>query len=200
MKHDEQVSQLLNDLELHIRVCTNVQRLNSRFAFWHDVGVTGLSALSTVLVGVAEMSPFGAHGLRVVVLFLTGSITVFSACDHFFKFKANAETHRGVAARLVRLKRTLSRSKDGLAPERLAQMEDELDSAIAPIELAGDDPAATVWGSKTTRNYAIAGLLFLLSTIIGVSLFLVRSRDQPEALPQQQGGSVKNADSNHPAE
>lgn len=63
-----------------------------RYAFWHDVGVTALSALATALLSVNEIMQ--SDSIRLSVPFLTGSVTVFVACDHFFKFRSKADAYK----------------------------------------------------------------------------------------------------------
>ncbi|MEI6269561.1 MAG: hypothetical protein WCP01_11835 [Methylococcaceae bacterium] len=63
-----------------------------RFAFWHDVGVTAISALATTLLSVNETA--GSIYITWLVPFMTGSVTVFVACDHFFKFRSKADQYK----------------------------------------------------------------------------------------------------------
>jgi hypothetical protein len=65
------------------------------FAFWHDVGLTGLGATATVLAGSQAFFDAGSSWqnlVRFLVLVLTGLVTVFAACNQFFQFKSRANT------------------------------------------------------------------------------------------------------------
>lgn len=64
-----------------------------RFAFWHDVGVTALSALATALLTVNKTTG-SFSGVVLIVPFLTGFVTVFVACDHFFKFRSKSDQYK----------------------------------------------------------------------------------------------------------
>jgi hypothetical protein len=66
---------------------------NRSFAFWHDVGLTGLGALATVLAGTQGLVPdgLGLIILKILVILLTALVTVFAACNQFFKFKSRAD-------------------------------------------------------------------------------------------------------------
>ncbi|TAN67493.1 MAG: hypothetical protein EPN17_10995 [Methylobacter sp.] len=73
-----------------------------RFAFWHDVGVTGLSAFATALLTIHKEAKL-FDSVVWVVPFLTGLVTVFVACDHFFKFRPNAIIYKKALVGLQRL-------------------------------------------------------------------------------------------------
>jgi hypothetical protein len=82
------------------------------FAFWHDVGVTGLGALATLALAVGELTANYSRSIRVFVLFITASITVFASCDHFFKFKAKVEEFGTAAKRVRALQSRVAEARD----------------------------------------------------------------------------------------
>ena len=71
-----------------------------RFAFWHDVGVTAISALAAALLSVNETA--GSICITWLVPFMTGSVTVFVACDHFFKFRSKADQYKKSLTLIIR--------------------------------------------------------------------------------------------------
>lgn len=80
-------------------VTTNIDLLKKqyieyhRFAFWHDVMVTALSAFATALLTVNKEYGFFKDFVWLVP-FLTGSVTVFVACDHFFNFRSKSDQYK----------------------------------------------------------------------------------------------------------
>lgn len=75
--------------EIYIETHIDLLKTKYRFAFWHDVGVTGLSAFATALLTIHDKAKL-FDSVVWVTPFLTGLVTVFVACDHFFKFRPNA--------------------------------------------------------------------------------------------------------------
>jgi len=161
------ITMLKQAVERALGECKEAADSNARFAFWHDVGVTGLSALSTVLIGIGEMATrHSATGLRVAVLFLTGSVTVFSACAQFLKFKDAAAGQRAAVRSLLLLQRRIERAAAAPSDEVLVRLSDEFDTilqAVEPIEAV----EGKVWPTPEGRSRALAVL-----TIVLVGLFV----------------------------
>ena len=157
------------------RAFAGIEGKNHRLAFWHDVGVTGLGALATILLGVAEIARVSDAGrlFRVVVLFLTGSVTVFAACDQFFKFKTTAQIYRTAGGRLRSLQRALDRLSEQPEPNPndLAQAEGELEAILNSVDPA--EPERSIWGSGIARRSLIAFIILVVFGSITVSLLVV---------------------------
>lgn len=103
----------MDDLEVENYFSANIELLSRKyteyhiFAFWHDVMVTALSAFATALLTIkkesagyefiASIIPF----ITLILPFLTGLVTVFVACDHFFKFRSNADKYEEALHSLI---------------------------------------------------------------------------------------------------
>jgi hypothetical protein len=168
------IDQLAKEIESHVDLYAAAGNANHRFAFWHDVGVTGLGALATTLLGVAEIADDSSISklLRVFVLFVTGSVTVFAACEQFFKFKAKAQAYHSAAAQLMSLQRRLGRESRGTAvsTERVDRLFEDLDAVVGSVEPIWRN--ATVWKSPTLRTY---GVIAVLVFVVALLAFVFRA-------------------------
>jgi|GEM_PF-5691092 len=155
------------DVSSHRDKYKALEASNKRFAFWHDVGVIALSALATALLGVAEMegSPNCRNVIRTATLFITAMVTVFSACNQFFKFKEHGEAYGLARARLSRLLRRLQADSErtSLSAEEATELEDVLTST----ELV----EWSIWTRATIIAAATAGLVLL--GVVGGCLWCV---------------------------
>ena len=77
---------------------------NKRYAFWHNVGVTALGAVASALIGLAELDSKRAYYYKGVILILTMSVTIFVACDQFFRFRSKSDAHLTSASTLSDLR------------------------------------------------------------------------------------------------
>ncbi|MBI2741283.1 MAG: hypothetical protein HYX38_32705 [Rhodospirillales bacterium] len=81
-----EISRLADKAEAQIRP---VYIKNKKLAFLHDVGLTALGAFGTVFVGLQSMvSDDWQPWVKAVVLLTTAMVTIFAACNQFFKFKS----------------------------------------------------------------------------------------------------------------
>jgi len=174
-EHSARFERLVQVTRSHIQVFGEVEATNQRFAFWHNVGVTGIGALATILLGVGEtaMDPEVSRLVRVFVLFLTGSVTVFAACDQFFKFKTTAQTYQGAVVRLLSLERALERQIEQieLRPDELVRAESEFDAVLSSVEPVR--PNTSVFGVGLTRWLVLAAIVLVVIGSIATSLYLV---------------------------
>jgi hypothetical protein len=132
---------------------------NKRFAFWHDVGLTGLGALATVLAGTQTLVDPGSGTqvvLRVLVLCLTATVTVFAACNQFFKFKSRTDACLLALRNVydVRDELALIRADQGglkpLTEERALALRRAIQKAIKDADLPLEDGSIWWWRRSTT--------------------------------------------------
>lgn len=135
-----EISRRADDAEAQVRP---VYMKNKRMAFVHDVGLTALGASGTVLAGMQSLTAVEGEqvSLKFWVLIVTAAVTVFAACNQFFKFKSRAD-----ACHLAL--RNISDVRDGLAliaadkdmaqsltPERATGMRDTILKAVRDADL-----------------------------------------------------------------
>jgi hypothetical protein len=164
-------AQLLEELAEERGKYEHHEAVNESFAFWHEVGVTGLGTLGTVCLGIAELVDDG-HSLylRVGAMFTTATIAVFGACNQFFAFKPAAKEYGTAVGRLNALERELNRTGENDA-ERLIQLSTDIDDIVSssrrkPI-------SRIVWGGRAQIGIPItvAMVIFLL---VGAELLVGR--------------------------
>lgn len=112
-----------------------------RFAFWHDVGVTALSAFATALLTIHKEAKL-FDSVVWVAPFLTGLVTVFVACDHFFKFRPNAMSYKKALVSLQKLQTELDECEcnNGLSfnKRNKEQIYLEAKSIVSSLDIALD--------------------------------------------------------------
>jgi hypothetical protein len=166
---------LAKELDADRRHYEEARNTYLRYAFWHDVGVTALGAFATLALAVAEQSgkEYG-RSIRVFVLFVTASITVFAACDHFFKFKAKVEEFGTAAKRVRALQSKVAEARDnseeGHTPEQLGRLWEEYRTVQMSADLVSPD--ATVWRSPGRKRFwLILGSMVLAGLIAFAEFF-----------------------------
>ena len=138
---------------------------NKRFAFWHDVGLTGLGALATVLAGTQSLVSQGSGAqvvLRVLVLCLTAMVTVFAACNQFFKFKSRTDACLLALRNVydVRDELALIRAdKTGLKPlteERALELRRTIQKGLKDADLPLED--GSIWWLRRSGGPGVAAI------------------------------------------
>jgi len=158
---DSKLDALSKQLHEHIVVYRGRQSWHHNFGFWHDVGVTGLGAIATALLGLTEISRVVVYqnAIRGSVLFITAAITIFVACDHFFRFKAREEAYRAALGQLLSIERRI-----GLAvnptPDEVAVLAAAFEAAASKVD---PEPVGSIWFSGRRRWFL--GLLIVLGAI-----------------------------------
>jgi hypothetical protein len=131
---------------------------NKRFSFWHDVGLTGLGALATVLAGCEALPAFEGSvvqtTLKVLVLCLTALVTVFAACNQFFKFKSRADACLVALRNVYEVRDELSllaadqQTLATLTDERIVALRRAIQKGLKDADLPCED--GTVWPRRTS--------------------------------------------------
>jgi hypothetical protein len=95
-----------------------------RFAVWHDIGVTALSASATAILTINKTSG-SMYILTLFVPVLTGLVTVFVACDHFFKFRTKADQYKEALRLMLNLQAELAECEcnNGVSSENRSKEE-----------------------------------------------------------------------------
>jgi hypothetical protein len=163
---ESKVGALSRHLREHIVIYRTRQSWHHNFAFWHDVGVTGLGALATALLGLTEISRqvLYQNVIRGSVLFITAAITIFVACDHFFRFKAREEAYRSALAQLLSIERRMGLAVNP-SPEEVTGLGAEFEAAVSKVD---PEPVGSIWFSGRRKWFlasiivAVGGLLFVL--------------------------------------
>ena len=108
--------------------------------------------MATALLGLTEISGdlHYQSAIRATALFITASITVFVACEHFFRFKTQEQSYRTALGQLLSLKRRLAFKPN-------AQEIDTLAAALEDAVSKGDpEPEGSIWPSRKVRRLAFA--------------------------------------------
>jgi hypothetical protein len=171
-------SQLKSDVDGHLKTYSDAAVSAHRMAFWHDVGVTGISAIATVSLGVAGLTANAvwANQIRAFALFFTAAATVFSACNHFFRFKAMEQIYRGAAVRSLALSRKLDRVCGDPSCDATLKFYDEIDAIVSSIDPVW--PGETVW--KSRRGLGVWGVVIGIVLIgLGVITYHVAGNPNP---------------------
>ena len=180
------VTTLTNEVDERIKFFRSRQAWHNTFAFWHDVGVTGLGATATALLGLTEISGDLRYQstIRASVLFITASITVFVACEHFFRFKTWEQMYRIALGQLLSWKR-------GLAFNRSAQEVDNLAEAFEDaMKKVDPEPESSIWPSGKIRRLAIASFVIVALGFVVLINYAARTARPPAApLPAQSQSS-----------
>jgi len=179
MNNFETLEPLLNRVNRCFDEFKELHATNHRFAFWHDVGVTGLGALATALIGISELSDSGLIQalLRGTVLFITASITVFAACGQFFRFKEREYEYRTALERLREIRMSLSANAE-IDSTALSELEKAFEVAAT---LPGYETNVPIFnGSKLLKRRVFrVSVLIIVISILFVLLTCKPTSEQP---------------------
>lgn len=175
---ESKASALSKHLGEHIGAFRARHSWHHNFAFWHDVGVTGLGALATALLGLTEISRdlLYQNMIRGSVLFITATITIFVACDHFFRFKAREEAYRSALAQLLSIERRMGLGVS-LSPEEVAGLGVEFEAVVGKVD---PEPVGSIWFSGR-RKWVLASIMLGAVFLVLVMIYFAAIRGSAQS-------------------
>jgi len=178
---DPRLELLSKQLRDQIATYRSRQSWHNTFAFWHDVGVTGLGATATALLGLTEISGdlHYQSAIRACVLFITAAITVFVACDHFFRFKTQEQTYRLALGQLLSIERKVAMARTPNQDE-VTKFASDFEAAVSKVD---PEPEGSIWSSQKRRR--LVAVLFAV-VALGLALLIyhaARTAREPSPVP-----------------
>ncbi|MFL5381428.1 MAG: DUF4231 domain-containing protein [Longimicrobiaceae bacterium] len=108
MSTSERVSWLRKTIVERSSALNDQAEANRQRAFQMRMLVTGLSALTTVLIGIKGLTSAWSIGVQNIALATSALVSMFSAWDAFFNYRTNWLTQQKVVGLLKELEKDLN--------------------------------------------------------------------------------------------